>query len=339
MGDGTEAAAAGAEAGDGHTHESACLNCGARLVGEYCHACGQKAHVHRTLGAFGHDLLHGVFHFEGKIWHTLPMLAWRPGELTRRYIAGERARFVSPMALFLFSVFLMFAVFSFTGNTLIGAGGSGESRQEEMRELRQLDQAIAGLERQRAEAAARGADVATIDAQLNQARTARAATAVLTGQSATIRNDVNTGWARLDKGIRKANENPQLLFYKLQTSAYKFSWALIPISLPFLWLLFLHRPRYRRHGAYDHVVFVTYSISFVTLMVILLSILTAIGMPGAWLTLALLLVTPVHMYRQLRGAYLLSWFSALWRTALLALFAILSSTIFLLLLVALGVLG
>ena len=67
--------------------------------------------------AFCHDLLHGVLHFEGKIWRTLPMLAWRPGELTRRYIDGERARFVSPIALFLFCVFLMFAVASLTGGS------------------------------------------------------------------------------------------------------------------------------------------------------------------------------------------------------------------------------
>ena len=94
----------------GSAARGACLNCGAMLVGAHCHACGQKAKVHRTLAAYGHDLLHGVFHFEGKIWRTLPMLAWRPGELTRRYIHGERAKFVSPLALFLFSVFLMFAV-------------------------------------------------------------------------------------------------------------------------------------------------------------------------------------------------------------------------------------
>lgn len=87
-----------------------CLNCGTRLVGEHCHACGQSGHVHRTVGAIGHELAHGVFHFEGKIWRTLPMLAFRPGEFTRRYVAGERARFVSPLALFLFSVFLMFSV-------------------------------------------------------------------------------------------------------------------------------------------------------------------------------------------------------------------------------------
>ena len=102
---------AGEAADAGHTHESACLNCGTALIGSHCHACGQAAHVHRTLGAFGHDLLHGVFHFEGKIWRTLPMLAWKPGTLTRRYIDGQRASFVSPLALFLFSVFLMFAVY------------------------------------------------------------------------------------------------------------------------------------------------------------------------------------------------------------------------------------
>src|SRR5688572_16691974 len=76
------------EQADGHTHETDCLNCGALLSGDYCHVCGQKAHVHRTLSAFFHDFLHGVLHFEGKIWRTLPMLAWRPGELTRSYIDG-----------------------------------------------------------------------------------------------------------------------------------------------------------------------------------------------------------------------------------------------------------
>ena len=100
---------------DGHTHEAACLNCATPLTGVYCHACGQRGHVHRTLRAFFHGLLHGVLHFEGKTWNTLPRLAWRPGELKRDYIEGKRASFVSPLALFLFSVFLMFAVVSSIG--------------------------------------------------------------------------------------------------------------------------------------------------------------------------------------------------------------------------------
>src|SRR3954468_14377273 len=103
--------------GDGHTHESNCLHCGTALTGPYCSACGQHAHVHRTLEAFFHDFAHGVLHFEGKIFRTLPLLAWRPGELTRRYIDGQRASFVSPIALFLFCVFFMFGVVGLSSNT------------------------------------------------------------------------------------------------------------------------------------------------------------------------------------------------------------------------------
>ncbi len=100
------------DAGEGRGASGNCQNCGTVLVGAHCHVCGQKAKVHRTLRAFGHDILHSVLHFDGKIWRTLPMLFWNPGVLTRRYVHGERAKFVSPLALFLFTVFLTFAVFN-----------------------------------------------------------------------------------------------------------------------------------------------------------------------------------------------------------------------------------
>src|SRR5262245_18517156 len=136
------------EAGESHeAGEGACLNCGAVLTGPYCNQCGQKGHVDRTLSGFGHDLLHGVFHFEGKIWRTLPMLAWRPGELTRRYIEGERASFVSPIAIFLFSVFLMFAVFSSIGGPFgpIDMSLSPEARREIEAEHQRMRDEIAQL--------------------------------------------------------------------------------------------------------------------------------------------------------------------------------------------------
>ncbi len=83
LGRAVEPAAGGAAQGE-HASTAMCLNCGTALIDQYCHRCGQNGHVHRSLGAIGHDLLHGVFHFEGKIWRTLPMLVLRPGELTRR---------------------------------------------------------------------------------------------------------------------------------------------------------------------------------------------------------------------------------------------------------------
>src|SRR3954467_15812654 len=140
-------------AGEGQSEgQGACLNCGTALIGPHCHQCGQAGHVHRTLGAFWHDLAHGVLHFDGKIWRTLPLLAWRPGELTRRYVAGERARFVSPMALFLFSVFLMFAVFSSIGGPFgsnVRPPATPEGAAGIARESQALERRIAGLESRR----------------------------------------------------------------------------------------------------------------------------------------------------------------------------------------------
>lgn len=323
----------------GHTHERDCLNCGTELVGPHCHACGQHAHVHRTLGAFLHDLLHGVFHFEGKTWRTLPLLAWRPGELTRRYIAGERARFVSPMGLFLFSVFLMFAVFQ-----MVGIGAPTEFENDA---VATVDGSAARLEALREARKDMGEDnpaAAVIDSQIAALEKSAEAPADEAGNNAGAgskskddkRPAKKTGWAFLDHGIEKWRANPGLMAYKLQANSYKFSWLLIPLSIPFVWLIFAW---HRRYGPYDHAVFVTYSLCFMSLLFIALAVLGQVPGSGSWLVLAALAIPPVHIYRQLRGAYDLSRFSAIWRTMALGVFILIVMALFVSALLALGALG
>jgi hypothetical protein len=273
------------------------------------------------------------------------MLAFRPGALTRRYLAGERARFVSPIALFLFSVFLMFAVLSVSGASLIGAEETEEISTNIAADLEKANEDVSQLETRRDVAASKGQSTAELDEKIGEARAARDAIAAgknyLGGgkdQPLGI-GEWKSGWDRLDKGIAKANANPSLLFYKLQNNAYKFSWALIPISVPFVWLLFLHRRRYRAYGAYDHVVFVTYSIAFMSLGFITLLVARWIGVGNGWIALAVMLVPPIHIYKQLKGAYSLSRWSALWRTFVLLWFVTFTLTLFFLLLLTLGVLG
>ena len=321
-----------------------CLNCGTGLVGPHCHNCGQAGHVHRTVTAWWHDLAHGVLHLDGKIWRTLPLLAWRPGELTRRYIEGERAKFVSPLALFLFSVFLMFALFSALGASLIGVGDSVDMRGGLATEIVASDRKIAQLEAERSALEARGAKLTVVETRLRKAREARdglvKASEKLADGSALTKAQFKTGWTRLDKGVEKARANPDLLFYKIQNNAYKFSWALIPISVPFLWLLLLHRKRHREtYRGYDHLVFITYSIAFMSLGLIAVVLLRSIGLGGPLLRWAIILVPPVHIYRQLRGAYCLDPLSALWRTAALLFFAGIAATLFMMILLALGVMA
>ena len=328
--------------GERRVGEPICLNCRTQLVGTYCHRCGQAGRVHRTVSAWWHDLLHGVLHLDGKVWRTLPLLAVWPGDLTRRYVQGERARFISPLALFLFSVFFTFAVFSMLGANMIGLG-TDRAPGEIATEVEGLERHVAQLEAERA----RTADPAERDrlrlriADVRQERDAMAATQkYLTGDGTMLDTELKTGWERLDKGIAKANDNPALLFYKVQANAYKFSWLLIPLSVPFLWLLFLHRRRYRQeYKAYDHLVFVTYSIAFMSLALCTIVLLQSLGLGGKWVGFALLLIPPVHIYRQLRGAYRLTRWSGLWRTIVLLGFSAVALTLFLLILLALGVLG
>jgi hypothetical protein len=105
-------------------------------------------------------------------------------------------------------------------------------------------------------------------------------------------------------------------------------------------MLFLHRKRYReRLHAYDHLVFITYSIAFMSMVLIAFVLLRTIGVAHGLVTFAFLLVPPVHMYRQLKGAYALSRASALWRTIALLFISSVTVTLFGLLLLGLGLLS
>jgi hypothetical protein len=332
-------------AGEGQSQaHHMCLNCGTALIGPHCHHCGQSGHVHRSLHAIGHEIVHGVFHFEGKFWRTLPLLTWRPGDLTRRYIAGERARFVSPMAIFLFSIFAMFAVFSWAGlspPTDLRAGGPMAQIEEARKELlkRRADtvEELEQLEARPADARQRAryeSRLTEIDAALKQIPTFGSDKAVgAEGFHATTRF---SGWAPLDHGIEKWNKNPSLMLYKLQSSVYKFSWLLIPLSLPFVWLLFFWKRAYK---LYDHAIFITYSIAFMSLLFIVLTLAAKLGVSWKWLGVAGIGIPFVHITRQLKQAYRLRWWSALLRAFVLTQFITVILVFFLLILVTMGMTG
>lgn len=314
-----------------------CLNCGTALTGAYCHACGQSAHIHRTLGSIGHDLAHGAFHFEGRIFRTLPMLVRDPGGLTRRYIAGERQRFVAPLALFLFAVFVMFAAIHALGGNWDDAGLAVP--RAPAAQIARIDAEIAHQRAALARARAAGDPArAEEDASERAALTALTATRRVVARGASESPlaqipDHVTGWARLDEGIARARDNPSLAVYQFQASAYKFSWALIPLSTPLVALLFLWR---RRFTLYDHAIFVTYSLDFMLLLTTALTLGVAAGMAGWVAGMLIGIVPPVHLFVQLRGAYRLRWFSAGWRTVALIVFAWVALTTFVLLLLGLG---
>lgn len=336
--------------------QASCRNCGLGLSGRYCAGCGQAAHIHRSLLHFGEEVLHSMLHFDAKAWRTVLLLVARPGVLTRRYIDGQRTRYVSPLALFLFTMFLMYLVFSLTGGTSAQSKQLSETDRAAARaELSAaIDEAKADVVQQEsalANARSQGAGVADAELALSAARKAlqvvegtlaafdKTAVDAATGETATVTaaaseglSRIETGNAALDEAIKQQLKNPELAWYRLKNTAYKFSFMLIPISLPFLWLMFALR---RDIAMYDHAVFCLYSLSFMSLLFASMALLSLTPL-SASLALIAIVAPPLHMFVHLREAYGLRTGAAVWRT--LALLGI-AGTVFVLFLVFVALVG
>jgi hypothetical protein len=336
--------AAGEAAGGAAEDVSACLNCGTEFRGDYCGRCGQKRKVHRTISAIGKELLHGVLHLDGKLWNTLPLLALHPGVLTRRYIHGERAKFVSPFSMFLFSVFLMFAVLQvgMKSPSELDMASPVQMRRDldllRIKMVAQLDE----LREDRAKVAMgkrvrhRGMPqtIASIDARIAQIELEIGKLEGIRAEAGRLQFNENKPNAQVKIigpaiVLEEFERNPGLAAYKLQSNSYKFSWLLIPISAPFVWLLFL---RSRRFRFYDHIVFITYSMAFMSLLTIALTVMAIVGAHPAIISIVVALIPPIHMYRHLKEAYELGRLSALGRTSILLLFCLTITCAYLILL-------
>lgn len=87
--------------------EAACLNCGEKLLGDYCWRCGQQAvDLHRPLRQIVRDFFDDVLDLDTRLLRSIRPLLLRPGVLTREYLAGRRAPYAPPLRLFLLATLL-----------------------------------------------------------------------------------------------------------------------------------------------------------------------------------------------------------------------------------------
>ena len=122
------------------TSPSACLNCGAALTGGYCARCGQKAvNPDPTLKGFLHETTHELTHWDGKIPATLKTLFLRPGVLTVDLLEGRRARWLTPLR-----VYLICSLAFFGGRVLLDEMGLRTLREMARVTLEQEDRIPGG---------------------------------------------------------------------------------------------------------------------------------------------------------------------------------------------------
>jgi hypothetical protein len=91
-----------------------CANCGSNLLGPFCHQCGQAARSPTTsIRCFLRELAADVASLDSKAWRSLTFLLFRPGLLTRDYLAGRRIRHGQPLQLYLVAVAVFFLVHAY----------------------------------------------------------------------------------------------------------------------------------------------------------------------------------------------------------------------------------
>ena len=88
-----------------------CLNCGEPLRGPFCSTCGQRAiPAYPTLRELAGDAWQELSGYDGRVVRTFRSLMRRPGALTLEVLEGHRARYVSPVRLYLVASVIYFLV-------------------------------------------------------------------------------------------------------------------------------------------------------------------------------------------------------------------------------------
>ena len=92
--------------------ETTCANCGFAAARSYCPECGQATRSPRVpLRELAVELFSSLFSLDSRVFKSLPKLFFRPGHLTRDFLAGHRASQVPPLRMYLLVSLVFFLFF------------------------------------------------------------------------------------------------------------------------------------------------------------------------------------------------------------------------------------
>ena len=88
---------------------AACLNCGTALAGPFCSQCGQRdVPPYPSVRELVVDAFWELSGWDGRFASTVRALATKPGRLTLDFLEGRRARYISPLRLYLMASLIYF---------------------------------------------------------------------------------------------------------------------------------------------------------------------------------------------------------------------------------------
>lgn len=294
-----------------------CPNCGTRLTGRFCATCGQEDHSLKVpLYRLVLDFLSDQFQFDSRIGRTLGLLLFRPGKLTRNYLAGQRQRYIPPIRLYLFiSIIFFLAVGLLPVNLRNAVNVTGHGAATAPAAVSRLSAAMAtvtkGMARKLPPAAATDLGSRIKRRMAESAKTG--APAARTAMSAINRWFVSR--------IRVVKARPKAFWRQFKGNLPKVLFFLIPLFALLLKLLYLLRKRYYS----EHLVFALHyhSVLFLNLLlVVALAALSRIA-PGVlagiagWAGAALGVWSVIYLVPAMKTVYGHGWWGAIWRSSIL----------------------
>lgn len=124
-----------------------CPNCGQQRSGRFCAACGQNDRDYiRALPPVLSEILKETFELDSRIFRTIKPLFLRPGELPNEFSRNRRARYISPIRLYLFASLAFFFLVAVKLDLPFTDQGMIEFRDQPLQGDMEPDQLDAGIE-------------------------------------------------------------------------------------------------------------------------------------------------------------------------------------------------
>jgi hypothetical protein len=313
--------------------EKNCLNCGATVVGHFCHICGQENVVPKE--SFGSLVLHffyDITHFDGKFFQSLKYLLFKPGFLSKEYVNGRRASHLNPVRMYVFTSAIFFLVFFMIVNPkdLVKVNSNNTLNNKARQDI------IEELEKEYKKS---GADTTILLKKIERLKDYKLPVSAAALDSLGKSNDSSKGAKSFEeydsiqrtlnpaerdnwflRGMaKKFTYNKELRENPLETVSqwteiflHKLPYLLF-ISLP-IFALILKLLNVRRSKFYyaDHAIFAIhhYVFSFIVLLSIFLLAVAARNPSFEWLTViivALCIIWPVHLFIAMLNFYKQGW--------------------------------
>ncbi|MFK5982548.1 MAG: DUF3667 domain-containing protein [Flavobacteriaceae bacterium] len=97
-----------------------CLNCGQplELTDKYCSNCSQLNSTKQlSINDFFNEFLSSLFTYDSRLRYTIKDLLFKPGMITRNYVAGQRLKYANPFRFYLSVSIIYFILLGFSTST------------------------------------------------------------------------------------------------------------------------------------------------------------------------------------------------------------------------------